>query len=286
MAEDKNGFLLYKDLIHSVKKLPKEKAGELFMHILQYVNDENPETDDLLIELAFEPVKQALKRDLKKYEQTKEKNRENARKRWHKPETEAMPKHATASDRIPPNAKHADIDIGSDSDSGSDTDILLEKETKDHFSKNVQDGKNAAPETSKKVAQKKVSIDELEMPAEFVEIWEEWRQYRKDRKLKGYAAAQYEQKAVNNLLEYSNKDPVAARQILDQSIANNYQGFFPLKNINNGPNQRFSSTAAAAAGNYKTAGKTSARTILAKRNNGGNAANGAGGNITIDVEAQ
>jgi hypothetical protein len=140
MAVDKNGFILYKDLIHSVRKLPKETAGELFMHILSYVNDENPETDNLLIELSFEPVKQALKRDLKKYEKTKERNRENANKRWQKPQT--IPSDATACDRIPAdaktcealplNAKHTDIDKGSDIDIGTDNgnDILLKKETK------------------------------------------------------------------------------------------------------------------------------------------------------------
>ncbi|ROI05480.1 hypothetical protein EGI16_03580 [Chryseobacterium sp. G0240] len=133
MAVDKNGFLLYKDLIHTVQKLPKEKAGELFMHILSYVNDENPETDDLIIQLAFEPVKQKLKRDLKKYEETKEKNRENANKRWQKNNTnvsEVMQNNATASVCIPTITKHADIDSDNDTESGTDTDILLKKETK------------------------------------------------------------------------------------------------------------------------------------------------------------
>lgn len=47
--------------------MPKDKAGELFVHILEYVNDMSPETNDLLIELAFEPIKQQLKRDLDKW---------------------------------------------------------------------------------------------------------------------------------------------------------------------------------------------------------------------------
>lgn len=72
MATDKKSFVLYCDLIHTVKKMPKEKAGELFLHILNYVNDLNPETDDLLIEVAFEPIKQQLKRDLKSWEGSKE----------------------------------------------------------------------------------------------------------------------------------------------------------------------------------------------------------------------
>ena len=68
MAEGKKSFVLYCDLMHTVNKMPIEKAGELFKHILSYVNDENPVTDDLIIELTFEPIKQQLKRDLKKYE--------------------------------------------------------------------------------------------------------------------------------------------------------------------------------------------------------------------------
>ena len=68
MAENKKGFVLYCDLIHTINKMPSEKAGDLFKHILNYVNDLNPVTEDLIIELTFEPIKQQLKRDLKKYE--------------------------------------------------------------------------------------------------------------------------------------------------------------------------------------------------------------------------
>jgi hypothetical protein len=113
MATDKKSFLLYCDIIHTVSKMPNEKAGELFKHILEYVNDKNPITEDLIIQLTFEPIKQSLKRDLQKYANTCVKNSENAYKRWHKDD-------ATASDSIRLDAKNADIDI--DSDSGIDKD--------------------------------------------------------------------------------------------------------------------------------------------------------------------
>ena len=48
--------------------MPNEKAGELFNHILEYVNDNDPETKDLIVELTFEPIKQQLKRDLEKWD--------------------------------------------------------------------------------------------------------------------------------------------------------------------------------------------------------------------------
>lgn len=79
MAEDKKSFVLYADLIHTVKKMPKDKQGDLFMTILAYVNDENPVVDDLLIDLVFEPIKRQMKRDLVKYETAKEKRREAGR---------------------------------------------------------------------------------------------------------------------------------------------------------------------------------------------------------------
>lgn len=86
MAEDKNGFVLYADLIHTINKMPNDKAGELFKHILSYVNDLDPKTDDLIIQLTFEPIKQQLKRDLQKYNKSKEESSLKGRignlKRW------------------------------------------------------------------------------------------------------------------------------------------------------------------------------------------------------------
>ena len=108
MAKDKNSFLLYCDIIHTVEKLDDVQAGKLFKHLLKYVNDQDPTPENALIEIAFEPIKQSLKRDLIKYEGIRERNRENANKRW----------NATASDRIPKvpnNTKNADSDSVSDS---------------------------------------------------------------------------------------------------------------------------------------------------------------------------
>ena len=67
MADNKKSFLLYCDLIHTVQKLSDDQAGKLFKHVLEYVNDLNPTTEDLLTQVCFEPIKQSLKRDLKKW---------------------------------------------------------------------------------------------------------------------------------------------------------------------------------------------------------------------------
>lgn len=98
MAKEKNGFVLYCDIIHTAEKLTDEQAGKLFKHILRYVNDQNPECD-FVTEIAFEPIKQTLKRDLVKYENKRAQNKANAEKRW----------NANASERIPNDAKDAVI---------------------------------------------------------------------------------------------------------------------------------------------------------------------------------
>jgi hypothetical protein len=78
--EGKRSFILYADLIEVVEKLPADKAGELFLTILKYVNDQDPEPDDILVSIAFAPIKQTLKRDLKKWNTYIEKQRENGSK--------------------------------------------------------------------------------------------------------------------------------------------------------------------------------------------------------------
>lgn len=87
MANGKKSVVMYCDLIHTVNKLTDEQAGKLFKHYLAYVNDLNPVCDDILIEIAFEPIKQSLKRDLDKWEDKKDGRSVNGRvgnlKRWH-----------------------------------------------------------------------------------------------------------------------------------------------------------------------------------------------------------
>ena len=114
MAKDKKGFILYADQIDIFNTLSDELAGKLIKHIYRYVNDENPESSSPMLNLAFATIKSQLKRDLKKYEKTCSVNKENALKRWNK-------KNATACERIPPDANHADIDNDIDKDTDSNT---------------------------------------------------------------------------------------------------------------------------------------------------------------------
>ena len=80
MAKEKNSFVLYTELIETVDELTNEQAGVLFKHILRYVNDQNPDAPDEMTRLLFIPIRQNLKRDLKKWESIRLRNSLNGQK--------------------------------------------------------------------------------------------------------------------------------------------------------------------------------------------------------------
>ena len=173
--------------------------------------------------------------------------------------------------------------------------FLLKKETKEENlpkenpSENFPKTDSVEPgaEERKKVAPKKErSEEQLIMPDDFIEIWEEWKEYRKAKRFKSYAGLKWEQMAVDKLLELSNKNPTIAKLILKQTYENSYQGFFPLKQNTNGitntSNTGFSTSKPST--NNSNSGKRSYRQILAERLKNELKANGEGSNITIDAE--
>lgn len=71
MATDKRKIVVYADWKASFDALTDEEAGQLIKHFFAYVNDENPTSENRIVNLMFEPIKATLKRDLKKWEQTR-----------------------------------------------------------------------------------------------------------------------------------------------------------------------------------------------------------------------
>ena len=80
MATDKKSFILYCDQKGVWDKLDNEQAGRLIKHVIAYVNDDNPVAPDFITELAFEPIKAVLKRDLKKWETQQEQRKKAGKK--------------------------------------------------------------------------------------------------------------------------------------------------------------------------------------------------------------
>ena len=77
--EGKKSVIIYVDWGYTFDALGNEEAGKLIKHFFNYVRDLNPEPPDKLTQIAFEPVKQTLKRDLLKWRQIINKRAESGK---------------------------------------------------------------------------------------------------------------------------------------------------------------------------------------------------------------
>lgn len=80
MAEGKKTFVFYSDWINIIREMPDKDAGQLLKHILSYVNDENPETKNILVKMAFAHMKPILKSDLEKWNSIRQKRQKAGKK--------------------------------------------------------------------------------------------------------------------------------------------------------------------------------------------------------------
>lgn len=108
MAENKKSFTAYCDWNTTFNSLPDDKAGQLIKHLFAYVNDENPVTDDLLINAVFANIKATLKRDLIKWKEKSEKNKQIAIDRWNKNANKGIEINTNACERIKNDANYTD----------------------------------------------------------------------------------------------------------------------------------------------------------------------------------
>lgn len=87
----------------------------------------------------------------------------------------------------------------------------------------------------------------------FIEKWQEWLQYRKERRLATYTPTGLKA-TFARLKRISEGNPQIAIQIIHQSLEMGWQGLFELKNTSNGtPTQRITQKP-AATGNVAPGG--------------------------------
>lgn len=178
MAENKNSFVFYTDWEDTFRALPKDKGYDLLIHMLDYVNDRNPETDDILINAVFQQLKNTLKRDLKGYEDKKEERSYSGRlgnlKRYQpdlykkvnseKLTLEAAEKIAQSRKLSLSEKSVAKLAVNvSDSVSVSDNDILLEKESKTVVEEVAEDEQKISDLKNLLKTKKQIQMDRLKM---------------------------------------------------------------------------------------------------------------------------
>ncbi len=125
MAKDKKAIVVYADWISIFNKLSDDEAGRLIKHFFGYVNDQNPTAPDRLTDIIFEPIKQQLKRDLKKYEAMCLRNKSNGEKGGRPKQTDKNPNNPVGLNGNPKNPTEPDTDTDTDTD--NETEIKKRK---------------------------------------------------------------------------------------------------------------------------------------------------------------
>lgn len=74
------------------------------------------------------------------------------------------------------------------------------------------------------------SIEKIEMRPEYKEVLLKWLHYKRKKK-QSYKDIDSIKLAYKKLLRFSNRDPKLALQIVEQSMANNWAGFFELREV-------------------------------------------------------
>lgn len=208
----KTALLLPYEFREVFAALTNEQAGELIKAIFDYeINGTKPAFDGVLLFAWASHIQPKLDKLAESYATKCEKNRANIAKRWQK--------DTTVYDRIPTDTKNTDAE--------ADAEAEAKKKT-------------VSDETAKEGAT--ASFDLFDLPAslncrEFLDKWQEWLDYRKSVKKKVSALAA--KKQINFLSQY---DLATALSVIDQSIANDWQGLFPPGKANS-DNSRVGATA-------------------------------------------
>jgi hypothetical protein len=207
MAENKKGFILYADLVFVFDNLPREIKGDLIQIILDYVNDRNPIVTDLLLKTAFEPIKQQLKRDLRKWETQTEKRSEAGKKgmesRWGNKDKQDITKDNNVINDIACITNITDT-------------VTVTVNVTDNVNDNVINTNTAQV----------LVVKEKVIESEFERTFSEYLEMRK--KIRKPATGKAIQ-LVREKLKRFGPEEVQIKH-LEQSILNGWQDVYPLKN--------------------------------------------------------
>lgn len=250
MAEEKKSVILYVDIISTFESMTDKEAGRLIKHFLRYVNDLNPKAPDKITQIAFEPIKQQLKRDLVKWEIIKHDRSSSGilgnLKRWNKDLYDRVIKEEITIKEAEEIAKCRKVSQPDTTVSQPVANIAVNDNVSVNVNGIVSDNviKNTEREEkiSLKTKEKKDSSPgaEIQYPfgEQFLTLWEQWKEYKRGQFSFQYKTLQSEQAAINDLVRISGGIEIQATEIIHQSMAKGWKGFFQLKNSQNGKDKQ------------------------------------------------
>lgn len=203
----RESIIFYRSFYEAIKDLKTDIQGEIYTAIMEY-GLYGKETENLgpIARSIFTLVKPQIDKNIKRYENGCRGGRPNRNKPEHEP---------------------------------NNNQNKSEQEPKEND--NVNDNKNIPPiippagekegegEEKNKRKRTRPPIDTGFIDAPFRGVMDRWLEYKRARG-QTYKSEASIKTCYKKLLEMSGDDPVKAEAIVENSIANNYAGLFPLKN--------------------------------------------------------
>lgn len=209
----KKSFVLYTDIKQFIDNMNNEQAGELFRAILNHETDEDVVLDDAIVKTVFPFIKSKLDDANVKYEAKREKNRENAKKRWDKVKSDNMRPHTDACDTMPTDTvTDTDTDIISNDINNKACDKNYSNYNNPNVTMPLDNFKKAWGDvkwysTSTKEAWIKVKgWEQTQHILDHLKLWQESEEWAKER-------GKYKPKSSDFLLEYLEQKPTPKKVI-------------------------------------------------------------------------
>ena len=149
-----DSFILYTSDYQLIEGLTDEQLGQLTRALFIYARDGEIINLEPVVRMAFVFIKDKIDRNQQKYQKKCERNRENIRKRWNKPNTndtkenERIPSDTNVYERIPSDTTR----YLSDSDSDSDSDVSKETDNNIPSKEGLSISENPKVDTAKRCA--------------------------------------------------------------------------------------------------------------------------------------
>ena len=227
MNDKKKSFLLYLDTLEILHKLTDEQAGKLLKAFLAYHSEQDLNLDPML-DLVFFSFQAQFERDLVKYQNIVERNKNNGSKGG-RPKNPVLPNKPSGLSGNPSKPKKADSVNGSDSGNDSDSD----KEV-------IKDIVAKAPKFNFKKELLALNVDK--------KVLDDWMEVRKKKK------ATNSETAFTGIMTEINKSGLSVADAIKVSAENSWSGFKSAWYANLSPTQQAKSTHTFTEQNY-TSGK-------------------------------
>ena len=207
-------FPTYEDWEVAFKSLDAESCKELILAVFDYGLRREIKELSPMAQFAMNMIKPLMDRDWEKYEKLVIRNKTNSK-------NAGRPKKSSGIEKNP-------VDLfGIESNPVGAT----ETQSESIINNNIINSKilnNIQPK-----GYEKIDFSFVEVP--FKDIFFRWLTYKKNKNQK-YKDEDSLKTLYKKLKEYSSNDPDIAKDVIEQSISNNWAGLFPLKEQSTGIN--------------------------------------------------